>query len=145
MQVTMHFALKLPDQTVLDTTRQKQPATLEIGDGNLLPGFEAVIHGLQAGANEIFTIKPEQGFGMPNPNNTQRIARDQFPEDMVLEEGLVISFADASQAELPGVVSSYDDEMVIIDFNHPLAGKDIIFEVDIIDVQPTAKMVDEVG
>jgi FKBP-type peptidyl-prolyl cis-trans isomerase SlpA len=82
---------------------------------------------------------------MPNPNNTQRIARDQFPEDMVLEEGLVISFADASQAELPGVVSSYDDEMVIIDFNHPLAGKDIIFEVDIIDVQPTAKMVDEVG
>ncbi len=140
MQVTLHFTVKLADQTILDSTRQKKPATLQVGDGNLLPGFEAVIQGLTAGAKEVFKLKPEQGFGMRNPNNEQLVARDQFPENMELKEGLVVSFADASQSELPGVVSGFEGDMVIIDFNHPLAGKDIIFEVEIIKVQPAEKV-----
>lgn len=139
MQVTMNFAVKLPDRTVLDTTKEAKPAIFFIGDGNMLPGFEKVIHNLEVGAKETFDIKPEQGFGARNPNNIQEIARNQFPKDIDLKEGLIVSFEDARKTELPGVVSGFEGDMVTVDFNHPLAGKDIVFEVEIIDVQPAEK------
>ncbi len=64
----------------------------------------------------------------------QQVPRDQFAADMELVEGLVVSFADAQKAELPGVVHSFDDKQVTVDFNHPLAGRNIIFDVKVIDV-----------
>ena len=91
---------------------------------------------MKAGQQASFTVLPEDGFGRPNPDNIQHFARSRFARDMELAEGLVISFADASQAELPGVVKSVTDEMVVVDFNHPLAGRTIEFAVDIIQVEP---------
>jgi len=79
----------------------------------------------------VFTIEPEDGFGQPNDNNVQVIPRDQFDEDIDLEIGLVFSFADASGGELPGLVVSFDDEEVTVDFNHPLAGRTILFDVQV--------------
>jgi len=136
MQVTLHFSIKLEDDTLIDSTFEKAPAVFAVGDESLLPGFEDVLFGLQAGVSRIFEIKPEQGFGMPNPNNVQRIPRKQFAEDIELQEGLVVSFADANQSELPGTIASIGEEVVEVDFNHPLAGKNLVFEVKILDVQP---------
>ena len=62
--------------------------------------------------------------------------RDQFGPDIELEEGLMLSFADAQKAELPGVVREFDDQRVLIDFNHPLAGRDILFKVAVLNVEP---------
>jgi FKBP-type peptidyl-prolyl cis-trans isomerase SlpA len=81
-------------------------------------------------------IDPEQGFGPHNPNNIQRFSKGDFTDDVQLEPGLMLSFADASQAELPGVVVEVDDEHVMVDFNHPLAGHQITFAVKILDVIP---------
>jgi len=134
-RVTLNFSIKLEDGQLIDSTFDKSPAEFEIGDGNLLPGFERVLLGLSAGANEAFVIKPEEGFGQPNPSNIQEIPRDQF-EDLELKEGLMIAFADAQNSETPGVVAAFNDEVVTIDFNHPLAGHDLLFEVEILDVQP---------
>jgi FKBP-type peptidyl-prolyl cis-trans isomerase SlpA len=134
-RVTLNFSIKLEDGQLIDSTFDKSPAEFEIGDGNLLPGFERVLLGLSAGANEAFVIKPEEGFGQPNPSNIQEIPRDQF-EDLELKEGLMIAFADAQNSETPGVVAAFNDEIVTIDFNHPLAGHDLLFEVEILDVQP---------
>ncbi|MGH1485095.1 MAG: FKBP-type peptidyl-prolyl cis-trans isomerase [Cellvibrionaceae bacterium] len=138
-EVTLHFSLRLKSGEVVDSTFEKEPATFTVGDGNLLEGFERALFGLTAGAKEKFTINPEQGFGQANPNNIQNFPRDQFDDDISLEEGLMLSFADAQNAELPGVVTTFDDESVTIDFNHPLAGKDIEFEVEIISVDPSVK------
>ncbi|MEH6798341.1 MAG: FKBP-type peptidyl-prolyl cis-trans isomerase [Halopseudomonas sabulinigri] len=132
--VTLHFTLKLPNGDVVDTTLDKQPATFKVGDGSLLPGFEQALFGLKAGDKRSFEIEPEKGFGPGNPQNLQNISRDQFDE-MELEEGLLVIFQDAAGGELPGVVKTIHETVVVVDFNHPLAGKIITFDVEIIDVQ----------
>ncbi|MDP3813580.1 peptidylprolyl isomerase [Pseudomonas sp.] len=133
-EVTLHFALKLDNGDVVDSTFDKQPATFKVGDGNLLPGFEQAIYGLKAGDKRSLPIAPEQGFGQGNPQNIQVMPRSQF-QDMELAEGLLVIFNDAANAELPGVVKAFDDNLVTIDFNHPLAGKALSFDVEIIEVK----------
>ncbi|UTW05645.1 peptidylprolyl isomerase (plasmid) [Amphritea atlantica] len=133
-KVTLHFAIKLEDGQVVDSNFEANPATFVVGDGQLLDGFENALLGMQAGDEAVIDILPEQGFGMSNPNNMQRIPRKQFG-DMALEKGLVISFADASDGELPGMVAEFDERMVTVDFNHPLAGKNLKFEVKILSVE----------
>ena len=133
-EVTLHFALKLENGDVVDSTFEKKPATFKVGDGNLLPGFEQAIYGLKAGDKRSLEISPEQGFGQGNPQNIQVMPRSQFQE-MELSEGLLVIFNDAANAELPGVVKAFDDSQVTIDFNHPLAGKALSFDVEIIEVK----------
>lgn len=135
-EVTLHFALKLENGDVIDSNFNGNPATFIVGDGNLLPGFERALFGMAAGESNIFVIKPEDGFGQSNPNNMQEIPRDQFDEGLELIEGLMLSFADAQKTELPGVVAAFDDKTVTVDFNHPLAGRNILFEVAILQVAP---------
>jgi len=137
-QVTLHFALKLDNGDVVDSTFERAPATFTVGDGKLLPGFERKLFGLSRGAREQFSVLPEDGFGQPNPANVQRIKRSLFTPDMDLHEGLVVSFADATKSELPGVISAFEGDEVLVDFNHPLAGRTLIFDVEIIDVSAAA-------
>lgn len=135
-RVTLHFALRLADGEVIDSNFEREPATFTVGDGNLLQGFEKAIMGLQEGDRKTLVIKPEDGFGQRNPNNIQEIARNQFGADIELVEGLMLSFADAQKTELPGVVKRFNDDVVTVDFNHPLAGHDILFEVAILKIEP---------
>ena len=134
-EVTLHFALKLENGDVVDSTFDKQPATFKVGDGNLLPGFEVALYGFKAGDKRSLQIEPENAFGQPNPQSVQVMPRGQF-QDMELSEGLLIIFNDAANAELPGVVKAFDEQQVTIDFNHPLAGKTLSFDVEIIEVRP---------
>lgn len=133
-EVTLHFALKLANGDVVDSTFDKQPATFKVGDGNLLPGFEAALYGFKAGDKRSLQIEPENAFGQPNPQNVQVMPRSQFAE-MELSEGLLIIFNDAANTELPGVLKAFDEQQVTIDFNHPLAGKTLSFDVEIIEVR----------
>jgi len=136
-KVELHFSLRLSDTgELVDSTFGKKPASLVIGDGNLPEAFEMVIHGMNAGERKVETIEPKDGFGQRNPSNIQRIPRDQFDPAVELAEGLVLSFQDKAKSELPGVVSLIEDRMVTVDFNHPLAGRDLEFEVEILSVAP---------
>ena len=133
-QELRRFHLDFSGPEITAVTVDKQPATFKVGDGSLLPGFEQAIFGLKAGDKRAFEIEPERGFGPGNPQNLQTIPRDQFDE-MELEEGLLVIFRDAAGGELPGVVKTIHDKVVEVDFNHPLAGKVITFDVEIINVQ----------
>jgi FKBP-type peptidyl-prolyl cis-trans isomerase SlpA len=135
-QVTLHFAVRLDDGSIVDSTFDSSPATFVVGDRNLLEGFERLLFGLSPGDKNSFDIVPEQGFGQHNPNNVQEIPRTAFDETIELSEGLLVSFADASNKELPGIVQTFDDYNVTVDFNHPLAGRNLIFDVEIIAVEP---------
>jgi len=136
-RVELHFSLKLADTgELVDSTFEKKPAELVIGDGNLPAAFEAVIHGMKAGERKIERIEPKDGFGQHNPSNVQKISKDQFDPSVELSEGLVVSFQDKAKSELPGVVAAIDDKMVTVDFNHPLAGRELEFEVEILSVAP---------
>ncbi|WP_188150219.1 FKBP-type peptidyl-prolyl cis-trans isomerase [Teredinibacter waterburyi] len=135
-QVELHFSLKLENGNVVDSNFDSSPATFVVGDGNLLPGFERSLFGLVAGDKAERIILPENAFGLPNENNIQVVDRTRFSKEFELSEGLVVTFADASGGEVPGVVRSFDDDKVTIDFNHPLSGKTILFQVQILNVMP---------
>jgi len=133
-EVRLRFALALEDGKVVDSNLEGDPAVMTPGDGSLLPGFERLLFGLSAGAEEVFTVSPEEAFGQRNPTNVQHFKRADFA-GMVLEQGLVVSFADAANNELPGVVTELDGDSVTVDFNHPLAGHTLTFTVHVIDVR----------
>lgn len=132
--VTLHFSLKFDNGEVVDSNFEKDPATFTIGDGSLLPGFERVLFGLKDADKRTFEILPEQGFGTPNEQNVQIMPRSQF-DSMELDYGVLVIFKDAAGGEMPGVVKAFNDQQVTIDFNHPLAGKVIVFDVEIIQVK----------
>lgn len=138
-RVTLHFALKFESGEVIDTTFDKDAATLEIGDESLPENFEAYLMGMKAGDKASYQVPAEKAFGQRNPNNVQTFKRHEFSADMVLEPGVMISFADARQQELPGVVSRVEGDEVEVDFNHPLSGRTLIFDVEIVDVEPAGQ------
>lgn len=135
-RVTLHFAIRLDDDHIIDSTFDKSPATFEMGDGNLLPGFERALLGLHEGDKVTKTISSENAFGPRNEQNLQEFDRSQFSPDTELSVGMMMSFADAQKNELPGVIYSLSESLVVVDFNHPLAGRDILFDVEILTVEP---------
>lgn len=132
--VTLHFSLALPGGEVIDSNFEGSAATFQMGDGSLLEGFESQLLGLTAGEKKSVVIPAQDAFGPHLEDNVQSFKRHQFGADMVLEPGVVVSFADAAGAELPGVVSRLEGDYVTVDFNHPLAGKDITFSVSVVAV-----------
>jgi len=134
--ITLYFSLSLEDGEIIDSNFDSKPATFSFGDGNIMPGFEEKLIGMKAGDENTFLVPPEDGFGQPNPNNVQVVERASFEQDVTLEAGLVVTFADAKGGQIPGVIKSFDDAEVSVDFNHPLAGRSIVFQVKIIDVKP---------
>lgn len=134
-RVTLHFTLRLANGEVVDSTRERAPATFTFGDGNLLPAFEQALLGLKAGDRRAVLIEAKDGFGEHHPGNVQKMLKSQFPAGTKFTRGLMLSFAD-KQGELPGVIMAVDGDWVSVDFNHPLAGRDIGFEVEILAVEP---------
>lgn len=135
-RVYLNFSVSLEDGSEVDTNFGGDPVEFAVGDGSLLAGFERRLFGMTAGERKMFTVPPEDAFGQPNENNVQRMKREQFEDDIDLEIGLVFSFGDAGGSELPGMVIAFDEEEVTVDFNHPLAGRTILFDVHIHRVEP---------
>ena len=138
-RITLHFSLRLESgEAIEDTRTHDKPATFTLGDGNLLPGFERQLLGLKKGAKRSFVISAEDAFGLPDAKNIRQLDQSAFAslvEPADLKPGLVLGFPDAKGQEVPGVVKQVASDKVTVDFNHPLAGRDILFEVDILDVQ----------
>ena len=135
-RISLHFALLMSSGEEIDTTRRGKPASLTLGDGNLLPGFEEALLGLSAGDDAQLVIPAEQAFGERVEANVRLLAKTLFAElngEEPLEPGLVVSFQ-APDGELPGVVKAVYDDTVQVDFNHPLSGSDITFDVSILSV-----------
>jgi FKBP-type peptidyl-prolyl cis-trans isomerase SlpA len=135
-RVVMHFSLSLADGTPVDSSRAGEPLAFVLGDGTLEAGLEALVLGLCAGDRARFNLPPGQAFGEPDPGNVHRMARGEFPQDMNLEEGAVLAFSTPAGDEVPGTVVAVDDDGVEVDFNHPLAGRALAFEVEILSVEP---------
>ncbi|MGE0625783.1 MAG: peptidylprolyl isomerase [Pseudomonadales bacterium] len=133
-RVRLHFALFLETGEEVDTTRRGDPAMLTIGDGNLLPGFESVLIGLRPGDDVQVLLDAEAAFGLHRQENVQIFRKDRFGADIRLEQGLMVSFQGPG-GELPGVVRRVMEDHVEVDFNHPLAGRRILFDVSVIDVR----------
>jgi len=135
-RVTLNFSLKLEDGQVVDSNFNSEPVAFEVGDGKLLPGFESRLLGMEAGEEASFTIPADDAFGNHNEDNIQVFDIEQFADADELEKGLVLSFTDAAHGEVPGVIQNIDENQVWVDFNHPLAGRALVFDVKIHNVEP---------
>ena len=136
--VELHFEVSLPNVTVIDSTfGRDKPVTLTIGDESLLAGFEQVLINLKAGDTRTAHLPPDQAFGDWNGENVQSFPRTKFslsePNPVV---GMMMEFADKGQNTLAGVISEVTEDEVKVDFNHPLAGQDVLFKVKIFKVTP---------
>ncbi len=132
-KIRLNFALLLEDGSEVDSNLDQPPCEFVYGDGSLLPGFERALLGLNSGDKASITLAPENAFGEWQEDREHSFQRSAL-SGYDLEPGLVISFADPS-GERPGVVKSIDADRVMVDFNHPLAGKTIQFDVHIHSVE----------
>jgi len=140
-QVTLHFSVALADGHVVDSNFDAVPASFRVGDGNMLPGFESQLLGLAEGDEVEKFLNPDQAFGLINEENVHRLPRSRFnrfldDEYEELQIGTVVSFKDPGGFDLPGVVKGKSENEVLVDFNHPLAGKEIVFKARIMSVIP---------
>ncbi len=135
-QVTLNFELALAQGEIIDSNFEQAPARFNVGDGNLLPGFELAMFGMRAGEEKTQLIPALKAFGQPREENIHSFPRYRFPADLMMETGLMINFTDSGGNEQPGMISKFDADKVEIDFNHPLAGRDIQFRVKIHGVSP---------
>ena len=134
--VTLHLSLALEDGTVAESTFEDEPLTFTMGDGTLEEGLELGLYGLTAGNTQRLVLEPGQAFGLHDPAKLHQLSRSEFSAELEVEPGVIIGFDTPSGEELSGTIVSLTDEAVEVDFNHPLAGKVIVFEVEIITVVP---------
>lgn len=134
--VTLHFTIKLKDGSVADSTLTSgKPAKFIMGDGSLSPNFEQCLLGLQPGDKRAIELSADDAFGQPNPDNIHHMDRAKFVGDAAVEIGTIMAFSGRDGMEIPGIITALEGESVTVDFNHPLAGQDVIFDVEILSVQ----------
>ena len=133
--VTLHFSLALADGTPVDGTADGEPMTFTMGDGSMIAAFEQVIAGLGIGDKQQVSLDPRDTFGFPEEENKHWMDKSEFDLDVELEEGLMIEFTTPAGDEIPGILIEVSPDKVLVDFNHPLAGHEVVFSVDIVDIK----------
>ncbi|QOQ68217.1 FKBP-type peptidyl-prolyl cis-trans isomerase [Photobacterium damselae] len=135
-EVLIHFTIELEDGSLAESTYALgKPAKFRLGDGSLTLNFEQCLLGLHVGDKEKFILAPEDAFGLPNPNNIHQININKFSVEAPAEVGTIIAFSGSDGQEIPGVVIAVENEMVTIDFNHPLSGQTITFTVEVMAIE----------
>jgi FKBP-type peptidyl-prolyl cis-trans isomerase SlpA len=133
-KVSLHFSLSLADGTAVDGTTDGEPMTFTMGDGALIPAFESILQGMKVGDKQQVSLDPRESFGFPDEENKHWMERSMFSDDMELQEDLIFEFRTPAGDQVPGLLLELTDEKVLVDFNHPLAGHEIIFSVEILAI-----------
>lgn len=132
--LTLHYRVSTADGEEFVSTFDMSPATLQMGGGQLADTLESRLLGLPAGQRFVFELVPEDAFGEQNPRLIERIARTALPADMELKENSVVEFSAPNGAAFAGFLRELTADTALFDFNHPLAGQNIRFEVEIIGI-----------
>lgn len=133
--VILHINMKLTDDSVADSTRvNHKPAKIVLGSGAVTPAFEYELIGLKTGDKKSFTLAPQDAFGYPNPANIHKMPRQRFDDKIKMEKNTIIEFEQLNGHPLLGIVRDFNDEEVTLDFNHPLCGQSVVFEVEILEI-----------
>ena len=130
--VDLHYEGRFEDGTVFDSSRERDPLQFTAGSGQLIEGVSHAVLGMVSGEKKTVTIPPEKGYGNPNPALRQSIARDQLPEQVSVGDQLRAVYG---EQEIPVWVTEMDDDQAVVDANHPLAGKTLVFDLEIVGVR----------
>lgn len=134
-KVKVEYEGRLEDGTVFDSSKaHDQMLEFEVGAGEVIPGFEHGVLGLKIGEEREVTIKPENAYGMVNPQLLKKIPLKAIPGGEKLKAGMRILVGRQGEQQIPAIVTEVANEEVTLDLNHPLAGKTLIFKIKVVEI-----------
>ena len=132
--VKVHYHGRFADGTTFDSSEGRSPLEFEVGSGNVIKGFDEGVVGMERGEKKTIHIPAEDAYGPSVPENVIEFPRSQFPTDMQPEIGMQLNLRSQDGQNIPVVIAEVKDEVVVLDANHPLAGRDLIFDVEVVDI-----------
>ncbi len=132
--VSMDYELKVGD-TIVDYSEEGDPIIFLQGHGNIIPGLEKAIQGMKVGESKNVLVKAAEGYGEFDPENFTEVPKSEFPEDIPQEIGTEIGVNDENGEELTAYIEEVDLEKITLNFNHPLAGKDLEFQIKVVNIR----------
>ncbi|MBE7552309.1 MAG: peptidylprolyl isomerase [Anaerolineales bacterium] len=136
MVVSLDYTLCLDDGQVIDSSNGREALQFLQGQGQIIPGLEQALYGMEVGEEKEVEVAPGDGYGETDPDAYQMVPHDVFPPDMELSEGMGLRMRDEAGQPLEAYVADVSPEGVLLDFNHPLAGETLYFHVKIADLRP---------
>lgn len=133
-RVSMHYVLSINSEPV-ESTQGKEPLTFVVGDNKIIPGLEKQLLGMSVGQEKKIIVDPMDAYGPVDPGAFKQVPRSAMPQDTELKPGVVVEVEDPQGGAFPGVVWEVKPETVVLNFNHPLAGQTLEFDVQILDIQ----------
>lgn len=132
--VQVHYKGTFEDGTVFDSSYDRgETIGFTVGAGEMIPGFDAAVEGMKVGETKTIQIDPENAYGEHNPEGIQEVPKQSFPDDFQFEQGLVIE-GNVQGQPVRGVISAVQEVSVVVDFNHPMAGKNLNFDIELVEV-----------
>jgi FKBP-type peptidyl-prolyl cis-trans isomerase SlyD len=135
MMVSVEYTLKNPEGKVIETSKGKEPLKYIHGRRMMIPGLEKELTGMKVGGEKHVTIKPEDGYGKIDPKAVQEVPKDKIPAN-ALKVGAVLAARSPEGMVIPMTVREIKEKTVVMDLNHPMAGKTLVFDVKVVDIQP---------
>ena len=132
--VQVHYTGKLDDGTVFDSSREREPLTFTLGTGQVIPGFDAALDGMEVGDSKTVRIPADQAYGERRDDLVLEVTLDQFPPGANPEVGQQFELRTQSGQPIPATVTDVSEETAKLDANHPLAGKTLTFELELVAV-----------
>ncbi len=132
--VKVHYTGKLEDGTVFDSSLDRDPVEFTIGEGDLISGFERAVMGMESGDSKTITIPAEQGYGAHHEELVTEVEKDQFPPDIEAKVGQQLQLQSQDGRQMIVTVTEVSDSSVKLDANHPLAGKDLTFDLQLVEI-----------
>jgi peptidylprolyl isomerase len=132
--VHIHYTGKLTDGTVFDSSDGRDPLQFELGSGQVIPGLDKAMRGMEVGASKTVTIEAEEAYGPHHPEGVHVVERETLPPDLNTEPGSRLQASGDNGQVINLTVVAEDDKSVTLDANHPLAGQDLIFDIELVAV-----------
>ena len=134
--VTVHYTGRLADGTIFDTSRDKRPLRFILGTGEVIQGFEEAVSGMVRGEQKTVTISPEAGYGASRPELVETVERNLLPADMTLQAGAQLEVTRQDGSTFLVMVREIAADQVTLDANHPLAGRELVFDIEVLEITP---------
>jgi len=139
--VKVHYHGKLTDGTTFDSSEGRQPLEFEVGSGSVIPGFDNGVVGMTVGDKKTINIPAEEAYGGVEEDRFMEFPIDRFPPDLKPEAGMTLTMSDGGGQQFPVVITDVRDNIVILDANHPLAGKDLVFDIELMEIKSTSPLI----
>jgi peptidylprolyl isomerase len=131
--VKIHYTGKLKDGNVFDSSRSREPLEFEVGKGMIITGLEEAIEGMEVGEKKDVSLEADQAYGKRDENLIVDVPKDKLPEGLEPEKGMPLRVKNSQGRDMQVVVADVGDEIVKIDANHPLAGHELDFEIEVVE------------